>query len=344
LPHLKLGCIRDYFKILGESQDNNPRWSKTEFTYRYPKAIIEYWGADNQGKASGPRRDIFYVNEGNNVPWSIVEAADVRTSKFTIVDWNPTSKFWVHEYESDGQMVPGWRTDSRFGVLPQTVIENIESKRDKDPNWWNIFGLGLLGKIEGLVYPAFTQCDKLPDGTASHGLDFGFTNDPAVLVKDVIVGGNLYSQELIYERHLTNDDIARKMILLGVKGKIRADAAEPKSIEELNRLGKGQWSVEASEKGPGSVEFGHQRVRQFYQFWTKDSVNCIREQRNFRYLKNALGALTDNTTHEYSHGMDARRYDVACYRGEMMSNATVEDMRPSHRRIDSAVMQSFRSR
>lgn len=325
LPHLKLGVIRDFFNIKMELQENSPRWSRSEFIYRYPKALLEFWGADNAGKAAGPTRDILFVNEGNNVPWSIVEAAAVRTTKFIIVDWNPTGEFWAHQYESGGKMVPGWMADPRFAyckstyldakkVLPQSVVDEIESKRDKDPNWWQIYGLGEMGKVEGLVYPSFQQCDKLPDGTISYGLDFGFTNDPAVLVADVVIGGDLYSREIIYERYLTNEDLARKMVLLGVTGTIRADAAEPKSIEELNRLGKGQWRVEPSEKGPGSVDFGHQRVRQYNQWWTRDSVNCIKEQRNFRYLRNVKGELTDNTTHEWSHGMDARRYDVALHR------------------------------
>ena len=319
LPHLKLGCVRDFFKILNESPDNNPRWSKTEFRYTYPRAVIEFWGTDNEGKARGPTRDILFVNEGNNTAWSTIESADARTTKFILVDWNPTGEFWVHSYMSGGQQVEGWIKDSRFayshstyqdarGLLPASVVENIESRRDKDPNWWSIYGLGQPGgKIEGLVYPKFEQCDSLPDGVVFYGLDFGFTNDPAVLVANVINGGNLYSRELFYERGLTNDDIARKMALLNVRGTIWADSAEPKSIEELVRKG---FNVLPSEKGPGSVEFGHQRVNQYYQFWTKDSVDCIREQRNFRYKKNIQGMLTDNTTHEWSHGMDARRYAV----------------------------------
>lgn len=327
LPHLKLGAIRDYFNVLGLSQANDPQWSRTDFIRKYPNALIEFWGADNAGKASGPSRDILFVNEGNYVPWSTVHAAATRTTKFVIVDWNPTGEFWAHQYESDGKIVSGWRSDPRFAyshstyldakaVLPRSVVEEIESNRDKDPNWWNIYGLGLTGKIEGLVHPKFEQIDALPTGAGGYGLDLGYSGDPVALVQNVIIGGNLYSRELIYERNLTNDDIARQMTVLGVdrRSPIYADAAEPKSIEELVRKG---FNVMASEKGPGSVAYGIQRVNQYYQYWTKDSPNCIREQRNYRYDKDRItGTLKDSTdnAHQYSHGMDARRYFVASYR------------------------------
>ena len=58
----------------------------------------------------------------------------------------------------------------------------------------------------------------------------------------------------------------------------------------------------------GSVEYGHQRIREYKQFWTKDSLNCIKEQRNFRYIPDKDGKFTNKTTHMFSHGMDARRY------------------------------------
>ena len=70
------------------------------------------------------------------------------------------------------------------------------------------------------------------------------------------------------------------------------------------------FNVKPSVKGKDSVEFGHQRVRQYHQHWTKDSVNAIKEQRNFRYIQDKNGRYTDKTTHAWSHLMDARRYAI----------------------------------
>lgn len=312
LPHLRRGAIRDFFNILGESEDNNPHYNKSEHVYSFGNGIIEFFGADESDKIRGPRRDVLFINEANNVPWETAHGLDIRTRKFTFADWNPVSEFWAHEHwigQPENAYIHSTYNDA-IEVIPQEVIANIESNKDRDPNWWNVYGLGRLGKIEGLVYPHFEIIKKLPEGDYFYGLDFGFSNDVTALVKNVIIGDCLYSQELIYETGLTNQAIGFRMEELGVKkhyDEIFADSAEPKSIQEIYEMG---FAIKGVEKGPGSVEYRHQKVRQFKQYWTEDSINCIKEQRNFRYIEDKNGKLTDKTTHIWSHGMDARDYGV----------------------------------
>ena len=306
------------FNILGQSQDHNPYYNKTECTYTRPdwKGRIEFFGADEAAKVRGPRRHMLYINEGNNVPWETARGLDIRTEKFTLVDWNPVGEFWAHDNwidEPENSYSHSTYLDA-VDVLPKEVIDNIESNRDKDPNWWNIYGLGLLGKIEGLVYPNFEQVDELPKGDPFYGLDYGFLVDPTVLVKNVIIGDKLYSQQMFYEYgELTNDAIARRMDLCGVGRRydeVFADPDEPKSTAEIAALG---FNIKDAVKGPGSVQYGQQKVNQFYQHWTKDSIDCIKEQRNFRFIQDKDGNFTEKTTHRWSHGMAARRYAVATH-------------------------------
>ena len=315
LPHLKRGAIRDFFSILDEDSSSNPRYNKTEQTYSFGNGVIEFFGADEAAKVRGPRRDILFINEANNVPWETARGLDIRTNIFTFCDWNPVSEFWAHTNwigHSGNAYIHSTYLDA-IKVIPQAVIDNIESNKDRDPNWWNVYGLGLIGKVAGMVYPFFSQVDSLPvQGALIYGLDFGFSGDPAVLTKHRIFENvkEIYSQELFYECGLTNQDIAIKMEELGVeknKDEIAADSAEPKSIEEIYQQG---FNIKGAPKGPGSVEYGHQKVRQYKQYWTKDSTKCIKEQRNFRYLADRDGRLTEKTTHLYSHGMDSRRYAV----------------------------------
>jgi phage terminase large subunit len=311
LPHLKRGCIRDFQKILGEWFDDN-KYNKTEHVYDFGKAQIEFFPADEPSKMRGGRRDILFINECNNVSYDAFKELDIRTRLFTFLDWNPVSEFWAHERGMINDPVNSYIHSTykdALWVLPDEVVKNIESNKN-DPNWWNIYGLGKLGKIEGLVYPYFEQVNELPQGDYFYGLDFGYSNDPTVLTRNVIIDDRLYSQELIYETGLTNDMIARRMDELGVKrnyDEIFADAAEPKSIDEIKKYG---FNIKPCPKGADSVEYGRQKVRQYKQFWTKDSTNCIKEQRNFRYIPDKDGKLTDKTTHVWSHGMDARRYGV----------------------------------
>jgi len=335
LPHLKQGAMKDFFTILKEPKENNPRFNISESRYSWSdKVTFEFYGADNEGKARGPRREILFLNEGNFIPWTTASYLDDRTEIFTIVDWNPTSEFWAHEYWKDDAAGRNAYSHSYYkdaiGVISKEKVLDIEAYKETDPNRWRIFGLGLLGKIEGLVYQSDyegMQVDELPLGKYFYGLDFGFKVDPTVLTKNVIIGDDLYSHEVFYERPsgdigLTSDQIARKMVLEGIKNEpIYADPSQPSTIEEIRREG---FNIQEAVKGKGSVDFGIQRVNQFYQHWTKDSVNCIKEQRNYKYIKDRLtGEITDKTTHLWSHGMDSRRYAVSKHRAVIRSNTLV---------------------
>jgi phage terminase large subunit len=313
VPHLKRGAMRDFIALMGD-EFNPARWNKTDSIYRFDKGVIEFFSADQPAKLRGGRRDILFINECNNVQYDSYMELDIRTRLFTFLDFNPVSDFWIHEKGMIGSpenvYIHSTYLDSKW-VLPPEVVTNIESQKDKDPNWWHIYGEGLLGKIEGLVYPYFSQIDELPKGNTGYGLDFGFSGDPAALTKNVIQGDALYSQELFYQTNMTNHDICVRMLECGVQkhsDEIWADSAEPKSIEEIYQEG---FNIKPVAKGAGSVEYGHQKVRQFKQYWTKDSLNAIKEQRNFRYITDKNGKLTEKTMHLFSHAMDSRRYFVS---------------------------------
>ena len=317
MPHLKRGAIRDFLEIMG-SELIDSCWNKTDFIYTWPetKCQLEFISADQPVKMKGGRREIAFFNEVNNIARDSYREADMRTSMFTICDWNPVGEFWFHDEklgeEKGCVFVEAISYTDVIDIVPDRVIKEVESYKDKDPNWYRVYALGLLGSLEGLVYPKFEQVDVLPEGNYFYGLDYGFSSDPTVLVKNVILGDKLYSQEMFYNYdRLTNDQIAREMSLCQVgDAPVYADPDEPKSAEELRRLG---YTMLETVKGKGSVEFGIQKVNQYYQHWTKDSLNCIKEQRNFRFLedKEHRGRFTKDTTHQWSHGMDARRYPVA---------------------------------
>lgn len=348
IPHLKGGCIRDWFKILHETTDNNPYYNKSDHIYLKPdfRGLITFLSADNE-KALGMRRDILFINEGDTLSWETARELISRTDVFVIIDWNPRSEFWAHEYFKND---PAYAYDhstflDALDVIPITKRNEIESLGMKDPNYQNIYVLGLMGKIEGLVHPYFKQIKELPEGNYFYGLDFGFGaynplelvgGDPTVLVKNVIIGENLYSQQLIYSHDaMTNDDIAREMKLLGVPphDPIYPDPNEPKSAEEIRRKG---FNVQETEKGPGSVKFGIKKVNQFYQFWTEDSLECIKDQRNYKYIKRkdsntGTTYLSDDTSHQWSHGMDSRRYAVATHRVVIGGSNNITVIQPGSR-------------
>lgn len=315
VPHLKRGCLRDFKCILGDRFEEK-RWNRTDSIYTFSNGCeIEFFSAEDSSKCRGGRRDILFINECNNLSYDTYMELDIRTRLFTFLDFNPVAEFWCHEqlvpYEENA-FIHSTYLDA-LHVLEKSVVRNIESNKEKDPNWWNVYGLGNVGKIEGLVYPFFTIIDQFPTPGSYqeiYGLDFGFSVDPTALVKNWVREKNLYSEELIYQRDMTNHAISMAMEERGLRKNydiIVADSAEPKSIAEIAGYG---WNIVGVEKKAGSVEFGHQKVRQYKQHWVKASTNGIKEQRNFMYLKDRNGKLTDKTTHFFSHLMDARRYAV----------------------------------
>ena len=308
LPHLRRGCIRDFFRILNESEENNPRWSKTLFRYDFGNAKIEFFGADESDKVRGPRRDILFINEGNNVPWDTARALDIRTSKFTIVDWNPVSEFWAHEYwlkEPDTFYVHSTYLDA-LKVLPREVVDNIESNKGKDANWWNVYGLGILGHPENLIWPDFQIVEALPakcDWQAwAYGLDFGFVN-PTALIKVIISNKKLYWDERIYQTALTNADLIEKLTH-EERADIHADSSAPDKIEEIKRAG---WVIYPSNK---DVKMGLDVVRRQTLYITKSSVETIKEVRNYCRKKDKDGKVLEEPVKIRDHACDAGRYST----------------------------------
>ena len=328
LPHLKRGCIRDFKSIMDDSFDDNS-FNKSDQIYVFPKSQIEFFGADDATKMRGGRRNYLFINEINNVTLDSFNELDVRTRGSTICDFNPVADFYIHELlrangitdfskdcfpaKKDVCFIHSTYLDAKE-YLPQKVLEKIESRKNLDPNWWRVYGLGLVGKIEGLVYPNFAIVDEMPilhSPVEIFGLDFGYSTDPTALTRNITQDKNLYSEELIYETGMTNKQIAERFEQLGIKKHhdvIVADSAEPKSIQEICDYG---YNVLPSVKGEGSVEHGIQKVNQYTQHWLRASTNCIKEQRNFMYIKDKNGKFTEKTTHYFSHGMDSRRYAIA---------------------------------
>lgn len=328
LPHLKRGCIRDFINIMGtELLEKN--WNRTDYVYTFPKSrsVIEFVSADSGPKFTGGRRDILFCNELNHIPQAAYRQADMRTRMFTIADWNPESEFWFHE-EHMADLPENAYIHAVFGdvidVVPETFVRDMEVYKTTDPNYYKVYALGLVGELTGLVYPHFEQVDELPEGDYFYGLDYGSLVDPCVLTENVIIGDKLYSRETFYEYDVVDVGAIDKLMAAAKVGSrpVYPDPDEPLVSEELKSTY--HWNMRESTKGPGSVDFGIKMVNSYFQYWTKDSTNCIKEQRNYRYLDTKEDrdmmrkpSKSVPTSHKWSHGMDSRRYGVASHKSHV---------------------------
>lgn len=318
IPHLKRGALRDFLKIMDMIGMYEPEnFNKSSLVYTFSNgAYIEFFSADAESKLRGARRDVLFVNECNNITWEAYYQLAIRTRRFIYLDYNPVSEFWVDTElinDSDTDFVVLTYKDNE--ALDLSIIKEIEKAKEKAltssywANWWNVYGLGLIGSLQGTVFENWAQCDAIPNDAefVAYGMDFGFTNDPSTLIAVYRYNGELYINELIYQTKLTNSDLIIKLRELGIKPHemIVADSAEPKSIEDLRRA---QFRVEGAKKGADSIRNSIDTLQAFKLNVTKSSVNLIKELRNYKWVTDNDGKPTSQPIDSYNHGIDSLRY------------------------------------
>ena len=317
-PHLKRGAIRDFKDILlQDGRWDDAAWSKTDWIYTFPNgSIIEFFGVDNAGKVHGPARDRLFINEAQNVSWDVARQLMVRTRGMVLWDYNPTHRFWAHEqFENDPDCIHLHTTYKDNDRLAASIVAEIERNK-KDLNWWRVYGKGLVGVLEGLIFPNITLVDTLPDPagfTETYGLDFGFTNDPTAIIHCLIHTGRkeIYLDEVCYQRGMDNGTIANFLKSKGIRRSggpvVYADCAEPKSISEINSYG---LNVLKSDK-EAKIKDQALWINGFTLYVTKRSVNLLKELRAYQWKQLPDGTWLNEPIDAWNHCCDAFRY--GCY-------------------------------
>lgn len=321
-PHLKRGAIRDLPVALGDYWDET-QWSKGESILRVPnrggtESILEFFSADAPAKVHGPARDRLFINEAQNIAYDTARHLFIRTRGLKIIDYNPTHDGWMQQQiESRPECVTIHSTYKDNEYLPPEQIREIEANQN-DRNWWQVYGLGLVGTLEGLIYPDFELIDTMPEINGHlvevWGMDFGFTHDPTAVVRVLADKGNkvAYVDQRCYNTGMLNSDISQLLKGEGISRHVNiwADAAEPKSIAEIGAATG--LKVRACDK---SAPVRSDRLKwqlQWMQGWrlkvTKSSLDGIKELRNYTWEKDRDGNITDHPIDEFNHFNDAMRY------------------------------------
>jgi len=332
-PHLEDGAIADFKRIMidrGYWKDDN--WNETKHFYTFETdSVIKFISIDKLGKAHGPRRDVLFINEANNISWNIFDQLKVRTKEIIWLDWNPVTEFWYYTEIKDRiehDFITLTYEDCRE-ALPQNIIDDIESHKENKA-WWKVYGLGQLGELEGKIYTGWQIIDEIPHEARleRRGLDFGYTNDPTVLEDIYYYNGGFIIDEQIYQKGLSNKSIADTIKnLVNPHTLVVADSAEPKSIDEIKSYG---INIIGAIKGPGSVYQGIQFVQAQKVSVTSRSVKTIKAYRNYLFSIDKNGNVTndpDDKIHEWSNPMDAIRYGLDSYRPKK------EKKRPVRRKV-----------
>ena len=156
-----------------------------------------------------------------------------------------------------GQLVVGdnfavMRTYYKHNAFcPDATKRVLEAYRETNPDLWKMWGLGEFTTFHGAILKNWGVVKEVPAGIplVGYGLDFGYAEDPAAVIKVWKHHNHVWLQEKVYNTGLTNEQLSEAMELVGLRKKyddLIGDNAEPKTIQELKDLG---WTIRPSEKG-----------------------------------------------------------------------------------------------
>lgn len=326
IPHLRKGALKDFLKIMKSTgRYIDAHYNRTLLTYTFTTgSFIEFFSADQEGKVRGPRRHILYINECNNITFETYHQLAIRTSVSIWLDFNPSNEFWAYEELKEDEDTE-WLTltyNDNEG-LPDSIKREIEKAKAKayfNPegnifsesniknkywaNWWKVYGLGMLGALEGVIFNNWSQIDKVPEDAEllGVGLDFGYTNHPTAAIEIYKWNGKRILNQIIHEQGLLNYQIAERLPRRKI---VYADSAEPKSIEEIRRNGV---TIKPATKGPDSVVYGIQIMQQQEYLITSSSVELIKEFRQYCWDVDKDGKKINQPIDKFNHGIDGVRY------------------------------------
>ena len=314
-PALRGTAMRDFFEILKKENLYDERLhNKSSSLYALYGNYFEFISVDQPARVRGRKRDILFLNECNEFGFEEYTQLALRTTYKIIIDFNPSEEYhWLYT-----QIIDADRDDVDFHVstykdnpfLEESTISEIERLKEVDENLWRVFGEGLRGISTENIFPQFNIIDSIPENAKeiAFGLDFGYSADPTTLVKVYKHDLDLYIDELIYEKGLTNQDIANKMKDLNIDRRLEcfADSSEPKSIEEIYRMQVA--NIKPAKKGADSIRIGIDVMKRHKLNITKRSVNTIKEFRNYKWIKDKNNEITNRPVDAFNHSIDAVRY------------------------------------
>ncbi len=246
--------------------------------------------------------------------------------KQTTLTFNPWSgRHWLKGRFFDRKspdvlaMTTDYRCNEWLDDADRAMFRRMERE---NPRRYRVAGLGEWGMAEGLVYDDWEVAPfdvrELLTGEGGeeircvYGLDYGYSNDPTAFIAAAADGRRrrLYIFDEFVGARMVNSEIARMIVRKGYqKERIRADSAEPKSNEELRRLGISR--ITPAPKGRDSVLYGISALREYHMVVHPRCRNTIAELASYAWETQRDGTGVNRPADRDNHLMDALRYAMA---------------------------------
>jgi len=281
----------------------------------------EFWfvGLDDSQKLHGMTSDAYWFNEAIEAKKDDHDQVEQR-SGFGILDYNPSEEeHWIYSTvipRPDCCFIHSTMLDNSF--LPEPSRRKILSYQATDENYkngtvdkrkWEIYGLGIRAKVEGLVFETFEIVQEIPQWVKRRftGIDFGYTNDVTAIGEDAIFENTLFIDELCYKTYMKSIDIIATLKEVNHNRKIISESADPRLIDEIHNAG---FNIHPVEKGQGSVKAGIDKMKSMKLCVTASSINAIKELKNYTYKQDKNGKWLNEPIDDFNHLIDQWRYVV----------------------------------
>ena len=318
LPALKGSVYRDFMEIADKVGITYfAEINKAEMTFKYKNHLVEFISLDNEMKVRGRKRTHCFLNEANEFFLEDFNQLSLRTTEKMILDFNPSDVIhWIYSdicTRDDCDTYITTFEDNAF--IDPEIKKEILRMKERDADRWRVYGLGERATFkEGQIFDNWKWIDynefiDKDSSEVSYGLDWGYSNDETSIVEVRRKNDRLYVHELLYKKGLTNQDIFNEIKNLGLEEELFiCDSAEPKSLEDMKRLG---LYCKPSIKGAGSVMNGIQIIKEYDVFASKQSKNLLQEYQYYIWESNKDGQTINKIKQNgMDHLMDAFRYAV----------------------------------
>lgn len=299
---------------------------ETDFNIKFPNGSeIIFLGLDDEQKLLSIN-DIscVFIEEAFEVPQHIVEQLNLRMrgsadNQQIIMAFNPISRnHWLYDFcevNPPESFIFHRSTYKDNPFLPAEYVKALDEMEIRNPNKYRIYGRGEWGvDSEGLVITNWKKEEFDPMALAASGLehrvgmDLGWI-DPSAIIDTLYDRENkiIYVFNEFYKSGCQLSDLVTAIEDMNLKKtKIFVDAAEPRSIQFFKKEG---INAVGCAKGKDSVKAGLMFLQDHLIVVHPKCQNFIIELENFSYIKSKqTGEWTENTTHEWSHAIDACRY------------------------------------
>lgn len=298
---------------------------ETDFNIKFPNGSeIIFTGLDEETKLLSLNNiGVIFIEEAFEVPQAIVEQLNLRLrgkvkNQQIMMAFNPISKnSWLFDFCNNPPdsylFTHSTYKDNPF--LTAEYVASLEELYKRNPAKARVFCDGEWGvNPDGLVLTNWATQDFNPLDLAAKGyehragMDLGWVDKTAIIDslydrknKTIYVFNEFYKSGCQLSELV---DALKDMNL--TKTKVYVDAAEPRSIEYFRNNG---INATACAKGKDSVKAGLMFLQDNRIVVHPSCRNFINELENFSYIQSKLtGEWTEDTTHEYSHTIDACRY------------------------------------